>query len=289
MGADNTVLVIGATGNVGPLVVRQLIDEGVTTRALLLADDPRAGRLPDEGFEVFHGDLADPDSLLPALDGVESVLLMWPFFTLNVDTAPAVLERIARQARRVVFVSSIGVHIGYEHTDNNCHAYLEELIEKTGLEWTFLQTTGFAANARLSYAQQMKATGIVRSPYGAAARSSIHEGDVAAVAVRALRSSELAGRRLVVTGPEVLTQIEQVKIIGEIIGTEPTWQDVPAEAALKAMVSAGWPPAYASGALEYFEMLTKEPELITTTVQDVLGRPPRTFREWAVEFADDFR
>ncbi|MFJ3498515.1 NAD(P)H-binding protein [Streptomyces sp. NPDC086091] len=289
MGAENVVLVIGATGNVGPNVVRQLIGEGVTTRALLLADDPKAGRLPSEGVEIFHGDLADPDSLLPALDGVESVLLMWPFFTLNVDTAPAVLERIERHARRVAFVSSIGVHIGYEHADNNCHAYLEGLIEKTGLEWTFLQTTGFTANARLSFAQQIKKSDVVRSPYGTAARSSIHEEDVAAVAVRALTGSDLAGRRLVITGPEVLTQIEQVEIIGEIIGRELTWQDVPAETALNAMVGAGWPPAYAHGALDYFGMLTKEPELITGTVEEVIGRPPRTFREWAVEFADDFR
>ncbi|MFJ9161606.1 NAD(P)H-binding protein [Streptomyces griseoviridis] len=289
MGADSTALVIGATGNVGPNVVRQLISEGVTTRALLLPDDPRAGRLPAEGVEVFHGDLADPDSLLPALEGVDAVLLMWPFFTLDVETAPAVLAHIERHARRVVFVSSIGVHIGYEHADNNCHAYLEQLIEKTGLAWTFLQTTGFTANARLSYAAQIKATGVVRSPYGAAARSSIHEEDVAAVAVRALTGGDLAGRRLVVTGPEVLTQVEQVRIIGELIGRELSWQDVPAEAALNAMVGAGWPPAYASGALDYFSQLTEEPELVTTTVEEVIGRPPRTFREWAAEFADDFR
>ncbi|MEU7324476.1 NAD(P)H-binding protein [Streptomyces griseoviridis] len=289
MGADSTALVIGATGNVGPNVVRQLIGEGVTTRALLLPDDPRAGRLPAEGVEIFHGDLADPDSLLPALEGVDAVLLMWPFFTLDVETAPAVLAHIERHARRVVFVSSIGVHIGYEHADNNCHAYLEQLIEKTGLAWTFLQTTGFTANARLSYAAQIKATGVVRSPYGAAARSSIHEEDVAAVAVRALTGGDLAGRRLVVTGPEVLTQVEQVRIIGELIGRELSWQDVPAEAALNAMVGAGWPPAYASGALDYFSQLTEEPELVTTTVEEVIGRPPRTFREWAAEFADDFR
>ncbi|MEW2407484.1 NAD(P)H-binding protein [Streptomyces griseoviridis] len=289
MGADSTALVIGATGNVGPNAVRQLIGEGVTTRALLLPDDPRAGRLPAEGVEIFHGDLADPDSLLPALEGVDAVLLMWPFFTLDVETAPAVLAHIERHARRVVFVSSIGVHIGYEHADNNCHAYLEQLIEKTGLAWTFLQTTGFTANARLSYAAQIKATGVVRSPYGAAARSSIHEEDVAAVAVRALTGGDLAGRRLVITGPEVLTQVEQVRIIGELIGRELSWQDVPAEAALNAMVGAGWPPAYASGALDYFSQLTEEPELVTTTVEEVIGRPPRTFREWAAEFADDFR
>jgi uncharacterized protein YbjT (DUF2867 family) len=286
--AADVALIVGATGNVGPNVVRQLIAQGTRTRALLLADDPHAGRLPADGVEVFHGDLADPDSLLPALDGVESVLLMWPFFTLNVDTAPAVLERIERQARRVAFVSSIGVHIGYEHADNNCHAYLEGLIEKTSLEWTFLQTTGFAANTRMSWGQQIRGTGVVHSPYGTAARSPIHEEDIAAVAVRAL-AGDLPNRRLVTTGPEALTQIEQVDIIAEVIGRELTWQDVPAEAALQAMVGAGWPPAYASGALEYFGMLTKKAELVTSAVEEVLGRPPRTFRQWVEENADDFR
>jgi uncharacterized protein YbjT (DUF2867 family) len=284
---NKTVLVIGATGNVGPSALSRLVEAGAPVRALLIKDDPNADRVPD-GVEVFHGDLAEPDSLDDALDGVDAVFLMWPFFTLPVDTAPEVLAKIEQNARRVVFVSSVGVHIGLERRDNNCHAYLEELLEKTTLEWTFLRTTGFMANA-LGFAGQIRAGDAVHFPYGAAARTSVHEGDLAAVAVRALLENGHAGQKYLVTGPEVMTQKEQVHIIGEVLGRSLTWQDVAAQDARDQMVASGWPPAYADGALDYFAQLTTEPEVGSSVVEEVTGKPARTFREWAVENAARFR
>ncbi|MGW0394713.1 SDR family oxidoreductase [Streptomyces sp. NPDC003042] len=289
MPEKNTVLVTAATGNVGPHAVRQLLAAGVNVRALVLKDDPNIGRLP-QGTELYEGDLRDPDSLDAALDGVDGVFLMWPFFTTSVESAPAVVRKIEAAARRVVLASSIGVHIGLERVDNNCHAYIEELLEATTLEWTFLRTTGFQANA-LGFAAQIKAGDTVYFPYGAAVRTSVHEGDVAAVAVASLTEAGTAhaGQKYLVTGPEELSQEEQVRIIGEVVGRELGWQDVEHEAARAAMVGSGWPPSYADGALDYFSMLTKEPELGSTVVQDVTGRPARTFRAWAEEHAAAFR
>lgn len=286
MTEQKTVLVTAATGNVGPHAVRRLLDAGVTVRALVLKDDPNTGRLP-EGTELYEGDLRDPDSLDAALDGVDGVFLMWPFFTTSVETAPAVVRKIERAARKVVLVSSIGVHIGLERVDNNCHAYLEELLEATTLEWTFLRTTGFQANA-LGFAPQITSTGTVHFPYGAAVRTSVHEGDLAAVGAAALAGTGHGGQKYLVTGPEALSQEEQVRIIGEVVGRELGWQDVEHEDARAAMVGSGWPPSYADGALDYFAMLTKEPELGSTVVEDVTGRPARTFRDWAHEHAAAF-
>src|SRR3954452_3080717 len=109
----STVLVTGATGNVGPYAVSQLLEAGAAVRALVLKDDPNLHRLP-EGVELHYGDLADPDSVEAALPGVDGVFWMWPFFALDTRTAPAVLERIAAHARRVAVVSSVGVHLGIE-------------------------------------------------------------------------------------------------------------------------------------------------------------------------------
>jgi uncharacterized protein YbjT (DUF2867 family) len=288
MNEQRTVLVTAATGNVGPHAVRHLLDAGARVRALVIAGDPNLGRLP-AGVETYVGDLAHPDSLDQALDGVDGVFLMWPFFSLNTTTAPAVVAKLERHVRRVVLVSSVGVHIGLEPVDNNCHAYLEQLLEKSSLEWTFLRTTGFMANAR-GFADQIGGGGqVVRFPYGAAARTSVHESDLAAVGARALLDDHHARRAYLVSGPQVLTQREQVDIIGEAIGRTMSWEDVHAEQARHRMVATGWPPAYADGALDYFAMLTREPEVGSTVVQDVTGRPARTFREWAREHADEFR
>ncbi|MDR3081386.1 MAG: NAD(P)H-binding protein [Streptomyces sp.] len=287
MPKKNTVLVTAATGNVGPHAVAQLLETGADVRALVLKDDSNIGRLP-AGVELFEGDLTDPDSLDAALDGVDGVFLMWPFFTTSVETAPAVVKKIEERARKVALVSSIGVHIGLERVDNNCHAYLEELLEATGLDWAFLRTTGFQANA-LGFAQQIKNGGVVHFPYGAATRTSVHEADLAAVGVAALTQEGHARRKYLVTGPEAQSQEEQVEIIGEVLGRELGWQDVEHDAARAAMVETGWPPAYADGALDYFAMLTKEPELGSTVVEDVTGRPARTFRSWAEEHVEAFR
>ncbi|MET8278916.1 NAD(P)H-binding protein [Micromonospora sp. NPDC005174] len=288
MNDQRTVLVTGATGNVGPHAVSQLLAAGARVRALVLADDPNVDRLP-AGVQLCTGDLADPDSLDAALDGVDGVFWMWPFFSLSTATAPAVLKKMEQQVDRVVVVSSVGVHIGLEPVDNNCHAYLEHLLEQSTLTWTFLRTTGFMANA-LGFAAQIRGDGrVVRFPYGDAARTSVHEADLAAVGVRALLDDGHEHRRYLVSGPEVLTQREQVEIIGEVVGRPLQWQDVHAEEARRQMVATGWPPSYADGALDYFAMLTKESEVGSTVVAEVTGQPARTFRQWAHEHAAAFR
>ncbi|WP_198348106.1 NAD(P)H-binding protein [Plantactinospora sp. KBS50] len=230
-----------------------------------------------------------PDSLDAALDGVDAVFWMWPFFSLSTATAPAVVKKLEQRVHRVAVVSSVGVHIGLEPVDNNCHAYLEQLLERSTLAWTFLRTTGFMANA-LGFAAQIRDGGrVVRFPYGDAARTSVHEADLAAVGVRALLDDGHEHQRYLVSGPELLTQREQVEIIGEVVGRPLEWQDVHAEEARRQMVATGWPPGYADGALDYFAMLTKEPEVGSTVVAEVTGRPARTFRQWAYEHATAFR
>jgi uncharacterized protein YbjT (DUF2867 family) len=287
MTAAPEILLTAPTGNVGPYAAAWLVEAGVSVRALVLDGDPAVGKLPEQ-VEICHGDLADPDTLDAALDGISGVFWMWPFFTLSTETAPAVLAKIEKHAQRIAFVSSVGVHIGLERRDNNCHAYLEELIQETSLDWTCLRTTGFMANT-LGFAQQIRGGDVVRFPYGAAARTSVHEGDLAAVGGRALTSDGHARKNYLVTGPEALTQREQVHIIGEVLGRELTWEDIQAQAAHEQMVATGWPPTYADGALDYFAMLTRAPEVMSNVVQDVTGKPARTFRQWAAEHADHFR
>ncbi|MEU4805710.1 NAD(P)H-binding protein [Actinosynnema sp. NPDC023587] len=287
MSDQPTVLITAATGNVGPHAAAELLARGARVRALVLPDDPAVGRLPAE-VEVFRGDLGDPDSVDPALDGVDGVFLMWPFFTLDTTTAPAVVAKIASVPRRVALVSSVGVHIGLEPVDNNCHAYLESLLIPTDLEWTFLRTTGFFANA-MGFAGQVRGGDVVRFPYGAATRTSVHERDLAAVGAEALVSGGLGGRALLVSGPERLSQARQVAIIGEVLGRPVGWVDVEHDAARRAMVDAGWPPSYADGALEYFATLTEEPEVGSDVVAEVTGRPAGTFRDWVHERVDAFR
>ncbi|RCV52916.1 NAD(P)H-binding protein [Marinitenerispora sediminis] len=281
------VLVTGATGNVGRQVVTQLRAEGVPVRAL--TRDPAAARLPD-GVTVLRGDLSDPDSLAGALDGVRAVFLVWPFLTA--EAAPPLLERIAAHTSRLVYLSSAGVQDDAEvQADpiNAFHADLERLVRATGLEWTFLRAGGFATNT-LQWAEQIRATGVVRAPFGAASRALVHEADIAAVAVRALLDDGHAGAVHVLTGPEPLTQVEQVRLIGTALERPTRFEEQPPHEARADMLATGWPADVVDGILgAHAEMTTGAADLVTDTVQAVTGRPARTFAEWARDHAADFR
>jgi uncharacterized protein YbjT (DUF2867 family) len=275
------ILVTGATGTVGRQTVSKLLGAGAAVRAL--TSHPEKARLPGD-VEVVGGDLSDPETLAPALKDAEAVFLVWPFTTA--EGAPAVLDAIERETRRLVYLSSAGGQrpdpVGLFHAD------MERLIEESKLDWTFLRPSGFASNT-LMWAGQIRGDGVVRWPYGSAARSLIHESDIAAVAVRALTSDGHGGAKHVLTGPELLTQAAQVHAIGEVIGRPARWEEIPREAVRDGLAAAFGDASFADHALDTWARFVEEPELVTSTVERVTGTPARTFREWASDHADDFR
>lgn len=283
--ARNVVLVTGATGHVGRHVVSQLLRTGAAVRAL--ARDPASAGLPG-GVDVVRGDLSTPDTLNAGLNGVDAVFLLWP--GLTADLAPAVLDVIGKHARRIVFLSSLGISddlVQQPDSVNALHADIERLIEQSGLEWTFLRPGGFATNT-LWWVPQIRAEGVVRWVYGACARASIHERDIAAVAVRVLTNSGHGGAKYLLTGPQTLTQVEQVQIIGEVISRPLRFEEISPEAMRSQMLT--WlPPAVVDGALTYWARLVTEPEVVSPTVEEVTGAPARSFHDWVSDHAGDFR
>lgn len=268
------ILVIGATGKVGRHVVPGLLERGAAVRVLVR--DPDAADLP-EGIEVVVGDLAQPQRLAWHLDGIEAAFLVWPFFTA--EGAVEVVDILARRASRIVYLSAEAA----AHRPESFWANVERAIERSADEWTFLRPTGFAANT-LIWADQIRQSGAVRWPYGEAARSLIHERDIAAVAVQTLVEDGHAGARYVLTGPEALTQIEQTRTIGEALGRTVRWEELSREDA--EIELEGTIP---DTALDTWASFVERPEVVTSVVEEVTGRPARPFAEWARDHADDFR
>ena len=142
----NRVLVIGGTGTVGRQVISGLAAMGAQVRAL--ARNPGAVRLPPQ-VEAVQGDLTLPETLDRPLSGVDKVFLVW---TAPPTTVAPALERIAKHARRIVFLSApIKTAHPLFQQPNSLRAMFEQierLIETSGLEWTFLRPGMFAANSR---------------------------------------------------------------------------------------------------------------------------------------------
>jgi uncharacterized protein YbjT (DUF2867 family) len=276
------ILVTGATGRGGGSVLAQLLDKGVAVRAVVR--DPQRASLPS-GVDVVPGDLADPSSLDAALDGVDSVFLVWP--TIAADhAAPSVIAQIAKQARRVVYLSANGVSADMTEGILGSHAMMERLIEDSGVEWTFLRPTGFAANT-LGWAPGIRANGVVRWFHGAARRALIHEKDIAAVGVLALTSDELLGQRPVLTGPAAISQFDQAAAIGQAIGRPVRFVELPSDVARRELFPDR-PAAVADGLIAAHAALVANPEVVNDTVPRLTGRPAHTFAEWATDHASDF-
>jgi uncharacterized protein YbjT (DUF2867 family) len=271
---DLATFVIGATGKVGRHVVSGLLERGAAVRAL--ARDPDAADLPADVM-VISGDLSDPQGFAQHLDGVEAVFLVWPFF--SAEGSDEVVAVLARYARRIVYLSAEAAG----QRPESFWARVEQAIERSATEWTFLRPTGFAANT-LMWADQIRDSGIVRWPYGQAARSLIHERDIADVAVRALTEDGHAGARYVLTGPEALSQAQQAHAIGAALGRTVRWEELSREDAERQL--AGRVP---DTALDTWASFVEAPEVVTSTVQEVTGTPARAFAEWARDHAHDFR
>jgi uncharacterized protein YbjT (DUF2867 family) len=263
-------------------VVSELAADGADVRAL--TRNPEAADLPP-GVDVVRGDLFQLDTVAASLDGVESVFLLWPATTL--DGAAEVVKLIASQARRVVYLSAMAVRDDLAEQPDAVWAGVEHLIRQASLEWTFLRPGGFAANT-LMWADQIRAGSVVRWPFGAATRSLIHERDIAAVAVRALLGGH-AGATYLLTGPQALTQVEQVHAIGDAIGRPVRWEELPPDLARQQLLAAWGDASFVDTALATWAGMITAPEPVTSTVEQVTGVPARTFREWAADHADAFR
>jgi uncharacterized protein YbjT (DUF2867 family) len=280
------VLVIGATGNVGRQVVSQLQATGAQVRAL--TRHPDAAGVPPQ-VEVVRGDLNLPETLDACLDGIDTVFLVWTAPPAAVGPA---LERIARHAQRVVFLSSPHktAHPFFQQPNpvRGLHAQIERLIETSGLRWTFLRPGMFAANARSWWAPQIRAGDLVRWPHAAAPTAPIHERDIAAVAVRALCEDGHAGAEYVLTGPQSLSQVEQVYTIGTVIGRALRIEEISPDEARREL-AALMPGFVVNMLLDAWAAAMGQPALVTSTVGEITGAPARTFLDWATDHAAEFR
>ncbi|QEU96269.1 SDR family oxidoreductase [Streptomyces kanamyceticus] len=293
-----TILVTGATGNVGRRVVGELLRAGEDVRALTRRPD--SAGLP-AGVEVVAGDMARPQTLRDALTGVERMFL-FPVL----EAAQEVIDLAVKAGvRRIVLLSSATVTAGW---DTEYHLPVERAVEASGVEWTHVRPGEFAVNSLHMWGPSVRARRTVVEPYPDRVGIPIHEWDIADVAAAALVEEGHVGTAYTLSGPGPVTPREQVAAIAEAIGEEIRIETVtPAEARAFYHEQGGWAAAnvdFLFGYEDYSgvesdpdepgdadEPEQAEPETApgTVTADAVTGRAPRSYLTWAHDHADDFR
>jgi uncharacterized protein YbjT (DUF2867 family) len=283
------ILVTGATGTVGRPLVDLLVGAGADVRAV--TRDPKAGSLP-AAVEVVEGDPSRPDTIDGMLRDVTAVFLH-PRAVGN-----AAFELVARAAergvKRVVALSAMNVDDDLAQQpsryrgDRNKEA--EDAAVASGLGWTSLRASSFAGNTLQAWGAQIRAGDVVRYVYAAFEESLVDERDLAAVGARALLTDELTGQRLQLTGPQSLAHDQMVTIIGEVLGRPLSFEEIPPQAAQQGMIAHGLPEPFVSALMARYAKHLRQPQHPATgEVEQILGRPARSYAQWVTDHADAFR
>lgn len=275
------ILVTGATGNAGGAVVRELRERGEEVRALVR--DP-ATRSVLYGAEPAVGDLNRPETLKPHLEGITGVFLLSGYEGLD--------ETLANMAEagveRIVLLSG-GAAVA-THTDNPISQYMirsEQAVARAEVAWTIVRPYEFMSNA-LRWVQQCQDGDLVRAPFANVRVAVIDPRDIAAVAATALLAEGHEGRSYRLSGPRALVPEDRVRILAKALGRELRFEAQP-DAEARAEMSASMPPEYVDAFMNFYVNGWVAESQVLATVEQITGREPRTFEQWALENADAFR
>lgn len=283
------ILVTGANGTVGSELVRQLRERGAPVRALVRSPE-KGEALAALGAELAIGDLEDGASVDAALAGCDHAFLLIAIPPNQVEIQDAFVDACARAGiEHLVKLSAWNASDDADVAFLRWHRATERTLEASGLGWTILRPNNFFQNT-LFQAGSIAADGAFYGCFGDAAVSSVDVRDIAAVAATVLTEPGHMGATLDLTGPEALTQAQMAATLTEVLGREVRYVDVPRQAVVDSMTSIGIPGYLAEdlGTL-YASFGDGRAARVTTTVQDVAGRPARSFADWARDHAAAFQ
>lgn len=277
-------LITGATGSVGRHVVQHLVASGLEVHAL--SRRPEQAQFP-RAVKVFSGDLTTGDLQDGVFDGVKRVFV----FPAADDLRPFLDKAQAAGVEHLVVLSSLAAaaesprdlrSASYRH-----HRAVEQAVEESDIPYTLLRPGSFANNL-LFWSYAIKTMGRVSGPYPQSAQSHIHEADVADAVVTVLTTEGHTGATYALTGPECLTQTEQLTTIGGAIGRELTYDVIRPEQFRQAMRQF-MPADIITMLLDYWSDTVAQPDSIRPTFAQLTGQPGRTLARWAADHAAAFQ
>jgi uncharacterized protein YbjT (DUF2867 family) len=279
-----TVLVTGATGNIGSKVVQELRGRGVPVRAFV-RDPDKASTVLGPDVEVAVGDFAEPETIRAALKGIEVLFLACGNHPRQVENETGAIDAAAEAGvRRLVKLSALGAKTGSHLAFWDWQGRIERHLRTSGIPAVTLRPHFYMSNL-LASTETIKTASKIFAPAGDAKIPMIDPRDVAAVAAVLLTDKGHQGQTLVLTGPEAITYHQVAAHLSQVTSQTIQFVDVPDAAAREGLLRGGAPDWMADNLVTLFKILREDTDPLTDAVHALTGHQPRSFAEFARDHA----
>lgn len=282
------IVVTGPTGNIGSRLLPRLAERGAAVRAVAHSPERRAA-IEELGIEAVEADFDRPDSMVRAMEGCDQLFLLSPTHPDIPRRETAAIDAARRAGvSSIVKLSSMGAAAESPCDLLRRHGEAEAHLMASGLEYTILRAACFMP-VHLLPVQTVTATGTWYGMTGDGAHAYIDLDDIAAAAAAVLTTGGHAGAVYELTGPRAITMPEAAGELSEVLGTPVTYVDLPADDFRTALVGAGLPEWLVDGIVALYRIV-RDGHLATVsrTVEELTGRPPGTYAEFAARHAGAF-
>jgi uncharacterized protein YbjT (DUF2867 family) len=279
------VILVTTAGKVGSEAVRLLRERDVPVR-VLVRDPAKVKALADAGAEIAEGDLDVPASIDDAMAGVSAVVLVSPAVPaqeLNVvhSAARAGVGHVVKATSKASADSPIA--------RRRWQAEIEAGLAASGIPHTLLRSNAYMQNV-LALAPAIAKTSSFGSSAGKGRSGMVDARDVAAVAAEiATAPTGHAGKTYWLTGPGLISNYDVAAVLSKLLGRTITYQELTFEENKNAMIRAGVPEPIAEMNAQAFGLTADgDAEWVTEDVPSLLGRPARSFEQFAGDYAAAF-
>ena len=284
-----TILITGATGNIGTELTKLLAAQKVPFRAMVRNRKDASDLAELSGAEIVTGDFDDSESVAAALEGIERAFLL----TSSSERAEAQQIAFVEAAQRAGVKHLVKLSQWAADADSpvrflRYHAAVERKIVESGIAYTFLRPNLFMQGL-LGFRDSIVSQNKFFAAIGDARISAVDVRDIAAAATAALTADGHAGKIYNLTGAEALSHSQMAEKLSAALNRKIEFVDVPPEAMRASLKNVGFPDWQADGLIEdYAHYRRGEAAEIASGVRDATGKPPRAFDEFARDYASAF-
>ena len=285
----DTILITGSTGNVGSQVVKQLSSFSGSVRAAVQSKN-RADDIKNTKAELVEMNFNKSDTIEAAFKDIQKIFLLTPFVPDMVEMSKSLIREAKKaNVNHIVKQSAFGSDLEDGITMNKLHRQVEEAIESSGINYTFLRPMSFMQNY-LGHSDSIKSQGVFYAPLIDSRTSFVDVRDIAAVAVEALTKTGHENKAYNITGPEAVSNYDIANILSNTTGRKITYVNISDDEARKGMKENGMQEWTINALMELYNFQKAgKASHVSLDVERVTNRKPISFEQFSKDYFETFR